>query len=391
MQSVVHSSGIRIALLLALLAPIACKGEGITGNPEELFGNLHVQAQSFGVNLDGDGFTLNIRGAEDHSLPAAGERTLNLLAGPALLTINDIADNCHLWGPSSRTVTIAPNSTVQESFTVTCGGGAQHTAFASTRNGNADIFVREEGTGHVTQLTTSAWQDTDPVWSPTGDRIAFASRSTDSVTSYLRIITASGDSVATIGTLGTAAGYPAWSPSQDRIAFTWTTDGQVDLYLVNADGSGLIRLTNTPEDEFRPAWSPDGTQLVYDRDVADTTVVRDLFLINADGSGARQFPTGGKYNFHASWSPDGKQIAFTSQRDGNEELYLADVAGGSVTRLTQNGGADGDPAWAADGHTIVFTSQRSGVKNLYRLFLPSLEVAPLATSQFHEFDAAISR
>jgi TolB protein len=380
-----------LALPLSLLMA-GCKGESITDrDPDSVFGNALVTVKSFGVDLDPDGYELDVRGIEQHSLPPSGEVDLRVLVGPARLTLRGIASNCHLAGDSVRTVTVDQGGSARETFVITCGSGSQHLAFASRRSGDADIYVRNEGSGTETQITHSLWRDTDPVWSPSGNRLAYATQSPDSSTALIHIVSATGDSIATVGTAGKHADYPAWAPSQERIAFAWDVTGNYELYVMNVDGTGLVRLTDTPEDELRPAWSPDGTQLVYDVNVADTLVKRDLFIMNADGSNVRQLATDGRYNFHATWSPDGEHIAFVSQRDGNEEIYVTTVDGSSLLRLTAVGGSDGSPTWTADGRWVVFESERTGIFNVFRRRISGGATEQLTNNPFDDFDPALSR
>ena len=392
MTSRSHPSAKHLLVLLLGLTTASCKGESITDrDPDSVYGNALVTVKSFGVNIDPDGYVLDVRGIEEHDLPTFGDVGLRVLAGPARLTIRGVANNCYLVGDSIRTVTVAPDAEVQEMIVVTCGAGSQHLAFASFRSGNADIFIRQEGAAFEEQLTSSTWRDSDPVWSPNGSRLAYATLSPDSSTALIQIVSANGDSLGTVGSTKRHADYPAWAPSQDKIAFAWDESGNYELYVANVDGSGLVRLTNTPENELRPAWSPDGSQLVYDRDVTDTTLKRDLFIMNADGSGVRQLPTGGKYNFHATWSPDGRWIAFVSQRDGNEEIYVTRPDGSDLMRLTSAGGGDGSPVWSADGKWVIFESARLGVRNLFRRRFPPGDTEQLTTTAFDDFDPAVSR
>src|SRR6185295_11732033 len=94
---------------------------------------------------------------------------------------------------------------------------------------------------------------------------------------------------------------PAWSPTCDRIAFTKDPGGNVEIYVMNADGTGVTRLTNT-------------STSIWDSDPA--------------------------------WSSDGSQIAFRSNRDGNNEIYVMNADGSGVTRLTNDASSDALPAWA---------------------------------------------
>jgi Tol biopolymer transport system component len=380
-------------LLVALIALIAagCKGESITDrDPDAVFGMAVVQVSTYGVNLDPDGYMVDVRGLEQHNVPVSGQVDLRVLAGPARLTLSGVAPNCHLAGDPDLTVTIEPGTPTLASYVVTCGSGKQHVAFSSNRSGAADIFVLMEGTTDPVQVTSDPWSDTDPVWSPSGNRIAYATLSPDSATVQIAIVSIDGTRLATIGTPGSFTGYPAWSPRDDRLVFSSNVSGNTELYLMD-EGNSIVQLTHTPTNEFRPAWSPDGTQIVYDLGLPDTLVKRDLFIINADGTGHRHLDTGGKYNFNASWSPDGRWIAFISQRDGNEEIYATSLTDGTLIRLTSHGASDASPAWTADGKSIIFESRRSGFANLYRRALTGGETIQITSAGFDDIDPAVSR
>ena len=102
-------------LVLCFLAA-SCKGESITDrDPDSVFGDALVSTKSFGVNVDPDGYVLDVRGLEEHDLPAVGNLDLRVLIGPARLTLRDIADNCHLSGDSTRMVTVAPDAAAEAS------------------------------------------------------------------------------------------------------------------------------------------------------------------------------------------------------------------------------------------------------------------------------------
>ncbi|MEW6752625.1 MAG: hypothetical protein AB1505_16820 [Candidatus Latescibacterota bacterium] len=154
--------------------------------------------------------------------------------------------------------------------------------------------------------------------------------------------------------------HPAWSPDGRRIAYTsGDVMTNIDIYVMNEDGTGATRLTDHPERDQRPAWSPDGRQIAFesqrDGDVA-------IWVMEADGSGVRKLVQGRE----PSWSPDGRTVVFTSsQFDGNDEIYTIRVDGSQRQRLTVNHDKfDWFAQWSPSGDRIAFDSERYGGQEL---------------------------
>ena len=167
---------------------------------------------------------------------------------------------------------------------------------------------------------------------------------------------------------------PSWSPDGKRIAFTSERDGNDEIYVMDADGGNQQNLTNHPEDERAPAWSPDGKRIAFvsDRDRfldIHGFPTSEIYVMDADGENPQNLTNNRHDDRSPSWSPDGKRIVFLSYRDGHfigdfelitSEIYVMDVDGGNQQRLTENRKNDESPSWSPDGTRIVFSADRKG-------------------------------
>lgn len=160
---------------------------------------------------------------------------------------------------------------------------------------------------------------------------------------------------------------PVWSPSGDRIAFglgayNAGTRAGVESHIVTIapDGSNLRTLTTGSGNNGFPSWSPDGKRIVYR--MADGK--RKGLMILDINSGSMKSLTSGEWNDNfPAWSPRGDLIVFASDRDGDWELYTIRPDGSDLKRLTHIPGNDAHPAWSADGRWIAFASARGGFKD----------------------------
>jgi Tol biopolymer transport system component len=246
--------------------------------------------------------------------------------------------------------------------------------------------MRADGSGRV-RLTSARVDpfagtgDAEPAWSPDGSTLAFVRTRQlgfEDFRSQVYLLGADGGRPRpiTAGVDGVLVSGPAWSPDGRRIAFVRTTDTETAIVAAEVDGSGEQVLRSEAYDIegarnhlWEPAWSPDGTRIVYTLRRLDRRhhFRPSLYVMSADGGESRLIARDAG---DAAWSPDGRRIAFVSVRDRNGEtcydqcdyrgeLYVMDADGTNAVRLTRNRGDETSPTWSTDGRRIAFASDRN--------------------------------
>ncbi|MDQ3980985.1 MAG: LpqB family beta-propeller domain-containing protein [Actinomycetota bacterium] len=216
--------------------------------------------------------------------------------------------------------------------------------------------------------------DNRPAWSPDGSRIAFESLVDGRQSIWVMEATGERLRRLTEGAGGDSA--PAWSPDGTTIAFMSDRDNDPEVYLMNADGSDPRRLTDRPGMDGYPAWWPDGSRLAF---VSDRNGILRVWTMAPDGSSPSLLSDVPALGDRPSVSRDGRRLLFTSDRDGNPEVYMVATDGAGLTRLTDTPAADGEAVFSPDSTRIAFASDRDGSAAVYVMAVDGTGVRKLTT------------
>ena len=232
-----------------------------------------------------------------------------------------------------------------------------------------EIAVVQVEDGGMRQLFTHVDEDTAPMWSPNGARIAFTSDR------KVFVIDANGENIQQLTGAAYQAANPVWSPDSVHIAFTGSSENApVEIYVVDADGDNFRRITQGGG--FAPVWLPaiedsliattspppvekTASHISYTRDryLPGIGPIAEVWAIDVESCQAQQLSPS-DWDFGPVWSPDGARIAFTSDLDGDFEIFVMDADGGNVRQLTHNDWWDYGPVWSSDGAWIAFNGAR---------------------------------
>jgi len=198
--------------------------------------------------------------------------------------------------------------------------------FQDRLGGNTEVcLIRSDGSGEVQNLTNNPAKDSVPSWSPDGSRIAFTSNrdGNDYEIAQIYLMNADGSNQHRIYYNSALSVQPSWSPDGRRIAFANDKEdhrsGNFEIFAIEPETTEPeTRLTFHRRYDVYPTYSPDGSRIAF---VSTADGNTEIYLMNADGSGMVRLTRDPGEDVHPSWSPDGKRIIFSSNRSGKYAIY----------------------------------------------------------------------
>lgn len=220
-------------------------------------------------------------------------------------------------------------------------------AFDTDRDQNREIYIMEPDGKNPLNLTNNPADDRNPVWSPDGAKIAFASNRSNEQGGgqAIFVMDANGNNIFQLST-GGDSGYPDWS--NDGSAITYTSND--DIYVIKSDGSNeAANLTNSPEKDTKPKWSPDNSQILF---LSGEENNWNLFVMSADGSHVSQLTDDGKVT-GAVWTVDGQIFAQWDNQEAGCQNCVMNADGTNIS----SGDGKGEmqkyvPFWTLDGERV---------------------------------------
>jgi tricorn protease-like protein len=366
-------AGRRIGIVAAaacFLALPGCGGgpdlSGPDDDPAPGTASLEVRSRTTGDTLDADGYLSFLGGGDGRSLPVDGSVLYrDLEPGTYELEIAGVARNCRVDGALSRVISLEAGDESVETVTVRCRAALRdRIVFTGAVADAPDPLwaVAADGTG--SSRITEDHTDLLPAVSPDGTRVALARLEGGNVD--LWVMNADGTDPRRLTDHPADDWMASWSPDGERIVFASERSGSYQLWTVDADGGEPVGITDLAAGAWVPDWSPEGDRIVF----TTRSLPNEIRYVNPDGTGLTG-PVGQMGSASMGepvWSPDGTRLAFTvfpAAAGEDSDIWTMAPDGSSQQRVTVDDARDESPAWSGDGSRLVFVSERAGAGGLW--------------------------
>jgi TolB protein len=231
------------------------------------------------------------------------------------------------------------------------------------RRGVREIYIADYDGENQRRVTVGFSLNITSVWSPDARSIVYTSYRRGPPSLFVSHIF-QGLPPTELTPDGAQSWLPAWSPDGTRIAFASTRAGNEEIYVMNADGSNVRRLTNSPALDGSPTWSPSGPQIAFR---SDRSGGPEIYIMGADGLGLQRITSEG-YADRPTWAPaPNNEIAYSARTGPGNDIKVIDLATRTVRQLTFGEGSNESPTFAPNGRHLAFTSTRAGRAQIFTI------------------------
>jgi len=261
------------------------------------------------------------------------------------------------------------------------GGGINGIAettiyFVSSRTGTKEIWAMDYDGQNQHQITHLGSVSLSPRISPDGSRLAFASLDRNGWAVRMYSLELGRMVSFPAGGGGGTNQSPAWSSDGTKIAFSSSRSGDPEIWVVDANGGNLHKLTSFLGPDVAPTWNPrTNSQISW---VSGRTGLPQIYIMDQDGANIQRLTDGG-YAISPSWAPNGAMLTFSWNRKygpgapGGQDIYVMDIASKRWLQLTHDAGSNDFPSWAPDGRHIVFERQIGGHTQVWTMLADGTE------------------